>query len=717
MASITNLSGDIINFNTSLEKPLQNLKIHFNPIQEGEGDPSPDNVRPITGWTGINLYHSGKNLWNNEDIIYGYWTDASGKQTANTSGCRTKDIYIIPNTTIKIFYYGVQPYSASIIELNANKEFIKRTHMGWYGSTKPNVLTITTTNETKYIYAQTYVVGNNGIMTYNFLCSCKIQMEFNFQTEYEPFKQLNIVPIDWIDNGTIYGGYVDLVNGKIFNEWAFLHFIPSYIAGVVYDSDTDRYIAASATIGNVAPLAHEIFSDKLAYNYNTITEENRFPGDYYGYTSGDRRLYFSVPSSMSTLADVKSWMSDIGGFDVVYKRETPIEYDIDPITLKTIQGVNNIWSDSNSEIDVSYLDRSGSMLEYRKNIIINSPHIESASDNIASFNTDMVSPLKDCKINFSPIQEGSGDPSPDNVRPISGWNNLDIFSTGKSIAPFLVESIYANNHYNGYSGWSTPWKIPDRTKKYSYSVYIDNTQGTQECRAKIWLRDISNSVYVNGTNRNGNIIDAGISGWSTITIDASNFANSYYFVFGIDLNNGATASYPMVEYSQTSTEYEPYNGSTTSITLPETIYGGYIDPLTGTGKIEWWHHAFTGEETFYDTRTWVTSYLSIDGYNANAQNPAVGICSHYPYGPYGRGKIGVMYNEKACIFDGNIYDADGWKQYCADQYQNSTPVQIAYKLRDPIDFSLDPITLKTLRGINNIWTNSNGTTEVKYWTH
>ena len=62
MASITNLSVDIVNFSTSLEKSLQNLKVYFNPIQEGEGDPSPDNVRPITGWTGINLYHSGKNL-------------------------------------------------------------------------------------------------------------------------------------------------------------------------------------------------------------------------------------------------------------------------------------------------------------------------------------------------------------------------------------------------------------------------------------------------------------------------------------------------------------------------------------------------------------------------------------------------------------------------------------------------------------------------------
>ena len=38
----------------------------------------------------------------------------------------------------------------------------------------------------------------------------------------------------------------------------------------------------------------------------------------------------------------------------------------------------------------------------------------------------MAAPLKECKIHFNPVQEGSGDPSPDNVRPISGWNNIQI---------------------------------------------------------------------------------------------------------------------------------------------------------------------------------------------------------------------------------------------------------------------------------------------------
>ena len=61
--TLTNISsGNVASFKSVGIVPLKSLKVNFNPIQEGEGYPSPDNVRPITGWTGINLYHSGKNL-------------------------------------------------------------------------------------------------------------------------------------------------------------------------------------------------------------------------------------------------------------------------------------------------------------------------------------------------------------------------------------------------------------------------------------------------------------------------------------------------------------------------------------------------------------------------------------------------------------------------------------------------------------------------------
>jgi len=75
------------------------------------------------------------------------------------------------------------------------------------------------------------------------------------------------------------------------------------------------------------------------------------------------------------------------------------------------------------------------LLEQRRKILLNTPHLETVSNNIATFNTDMNVSLKDCKIYFSPIQEGEGDPSPDNVRPIHGWDGITIYHTGKNFFP------------------------------------------------------------------------------------------------------------------------------------------------------------------------------------------------------------------------------------------------------------------------------------------
>jgi hypothetical protein len=46
-----------------------------------------------------------------------------------------------------------------------------------------------------------------------------------------------------------------------------------------------------------------------------------------------------------------------------------------------------------------------------------------------------------------------------------------------------------------------------------------------------------------------------------------------------------------------------------------------------------------------------------------------------------------------------------------------TPLQFAYKLTTPTTYQLDPEVIKTLRGINNIWSDANGNIEVKFWKH
>ena len=80
------VTGNPAEFNTNLARSLQSFEIPFSPVQSGSGDPSPSNVRPISGWAGLTI-NANNNLimveWQSvAGVIYGGKLDAvSGLMT------------------------------------------------------------------------------------------------------------------------------------------------------------------------------------------------------------------------------------------------------------------------------------------------------------------------------------------------------------------------------------------------------------------------------------------------------------------------------------------------------------------------------------------------------------------------------------------------------------------------------------------------------------
>lgn len=55
---INSASGAVASFNDGADNmKIQKLVVNIEPVQAGSGEPSPDNVRPISGWTGANIYN------------------------------------------------------------------------------------------------------------------------------------------------------------------------------------------------------------------------------------------------------------------------------------------------------------------------------------------------------------------------------------------------------------------------------------------------------------------------------------------------------------------------------------------------------------------------------------------------------------------------------------------------------------------------------------
>lgn len=115
---------------TAVPSTLRDLVIDVTPVQSGSGDPSPTNVRPISGWTGANICDTRDNAWNEQWDEGAYWTDTAnaGQPLAATGRIRSlpaSPISVTGNTDY-VFYAGHQRVS-QILWYDASDAFISVT--------------------------------------------------------------------------------------------------------------------------------------------------------------------------------------------------------------------------------------------------------------------------------------------------------------------------------------------------------------------------------------------------------------------------------------------------------------------------------------------------------------------------------------------------------------------------------------------------------------
>ena len=157
------------------------------------------------------------------------------------------------------------------------------------------------------------------------------------------------------------------------------------------------------------------------------------------------------------------------------------------------------------------------------------------------------------------------------------------------------------------------------------------------------------------------------------------------------------SEHPLTVYYQSAA----YNG-TNGLDVCLTEYNlGFVE-LDGTEA----SHIFEGMFYLDYSAAWPTP--------ANRVN---GVCSHYPYGAYGKGKIGLTDNGAAVVYNPNgDYTGDegglaNWKAYLAAQKEAGTPVQVVYQLATPEQYATDPIDFNNDAGPLTVVTG--GQVEVK----
>ena len=149
-----------------------------------------------------------------------------------------------------------------------------------------------------------------------------------------------------------------------------------------------------------------------------------------------------------------------------------------------------------------------------------------------------------------------------------------------------------------------------------------------------------------------------------------------------------------------------------TLTLPETIYGGTVDAVSGVGSNTWRFVVFDGTEDWYQNGPngyFLSDVLEIGNAGPRESISNIAVNSGQVIAPIPDGQFNMwsfVFQRGWCGFSLSFADSlDSWKSYLAAQASAGTPVQVAYKLATPESFKVSQVSIPSLRGENTFFTN------------
>lgn len=166
----------------------------------------------------------------------------------------------------------------------------------------------------------------------------------------------------------------------------------------------------------------------------------------------------------------------------------------------------------------------------------------------------------------------------------------------------------------------------------------------------------------------------------------------------------------IVSGSTAPTTYTPYIGQTNTLTLPETVYEGDVDAVNGEGQETWKMLTLDGTTNKF-TRSgdifWRLPLNSAPGVVSDYDT----ICSHFPANTFGGNQKNNYIFTTKNIMSSYFPDVNALNDYIAAQYAAGTPVQVCYKLTEPVPFTATGAQpLPALVGVNTVLTDADSTT-------
>lgn len=353
------------------------------------------------------------------------------------------------------------------------------------------------------------------------------------------------------------------------------------------------------------------------------------------------------------------------------------------------------------------------------------------------------------KAMWEPAQEGTGTPSPENIRPIKGRDSVTVERCGENVIEFLStedsssdikiavdaeKNITLNGTLAGKGNISIGTCRLHWVAGKTYTMYVKKVGGS----VSLGSGDGFTFAYTLFTTDYNHFFRGDINSTNLdvyIASDAALVETELVFMLqcwrkGTVFNN-FKFQIEVVEGTTTPSTYAPYNGQTNTLTLPETVYGGEVDAVSSEGQETQKLVILNGTESW---NSWginahnpaITGFYTYDINDYDAIN-SKGICSHLEtpnQDVWGGRNAGIGFatvgSSRSFMFSMMTsslpdisagHEVASLKAYLAAQNDAGTPVQIAYKLAEPVPFTATGAQpLSALAGVNTVLTDADSAT-------
>lgn len=312
----------------------------------------------------------------------------------------------------------------------------------------------------------------------------------------------------------------------------------------------------------------------------------------------------------------------------------------------------------------------------------------------------------------------------ENIRPIKGRDSVTVERCGENLLPFgeRIENIYTQQLMTSddllllskaCAGQKSTLTFSVETKNIVFEDVVEDewrkrigfechgtlADGTEVYTLQCWFDNTNDELTKNGKKT------------KTLTVTMPKLASGNLMFYAQNIKSGSFVAYDFGIYAGTTapTTYTPYIGQTNTLTLPETVYGGEVDAVSGDGN----------ENTKIITLDGTTNMFRLSGGFWNLpQNSSPGIrdgydtnCSHFPPGTFGGNKNKGYLFTKPQLLGKYFQDVNAVNAYLAAQYAAGTPVQVSYNLAEPVPFTATGAKpLPALVGVNTVLTDADSAT-------